>query len=180
MRCKHFMLALVAVAALALLPSSARADNVTFNFTPPSYTGTAGSVVTLMGTLSNGAGAITFTGYQDSLQTGLSLSGATQPFDALVGLSSNQTLGPIALFNVLIAAGTPVGTVFSFAANQFEIFYLDSFGNEIPVAANFQITVVAGGGGGTVPEPTTMILLGTGLAGAALAKRRKRRQGLET
>ncbi len=114
MRYKQFILGLVAVAALALLPTAARADNVSFAFTPSTYTASAGSVVTLFGTFTNGAGAITFSGYSDSLQAGLSLSPngnpGSQPFDALVGLSSNQTLGPIAFFNVLIAAGTPDGT----------------------------------------------------------------------
>ncbi len=173
MRCKHLMLALVAVAALALVPSSARADNVSFAFTPNTYTAAAGSVVTLMGTFQNGAGAITFSGYSASLQAGLSLSGATQPFDALVGLSSNQTLGPVALFNVLIAPGTANGTVFTFAFNQFLIFYDPTTpGSPDEAAANFSIVVRNQAPG--VPEPTTMVLLGTGLAGAALAKRRRR------
>lgn len=176
MRYKQLVMALVALVALALLPTAARADDVTFSFTPSAYNGAAGSVVTLFGTFENGPGAITFTGYLESLQAGLTLFGAVQPFDSIVGLASNQTLGPVARFNVMIAAGTPDGTVFSFAANQFSVFYQPSVGDEVEVAANFSITVQGGGpGGDPIPEPATMVLLGTGLAGVAARLRKRRR-----
>jgi len=81
----------------------------------------------------------------ESLQSGLSLSGAVQPFDALVGLAGNQTLGPIALFNVLIDPSTPDGTVFTFAFNQFTVFYNASNQNPDEAAANFSIVVRNGG-----------------------------------
>jgi hypothetical protein len=180
MRLKHFVLALAAFAALALLPTTTRADNLVFTFTPATYTGAAGSVVTLLGTFQNGTGAITFTGYDATLQTGLSLSPngdpGSQPFDALVGMTSGQTLGPIALFNVLIAPGTPDGTVFTFAGNFFEIFY-DGTQQSDSASSNFQIVVR--NQGQVIPEPATMFLLGTGLVSSALAMRRKRRQGLK-
>src|SRR2546426_10451450 len=107
MRYKNFILGLVAIAALALLPTAARADALSFAFTPNTYTGAAGSVVTLIGTFTNGPGAITFTGYQANLQAGLSLSPngnpASPPFDALGGMPGPSTLRPIALFNLLTA-----------------------------------------------------------------------------
>lgn len=171
MRYKQFILGLVAVAALALLPTAARADAVSFAFTPNTYTASAGSVVTLFGTFTNGPGAITFTGYADSMQAGLSLSGVTQPFDALIGMAGSSTLGPIALFNVLIAPSTPDGTVFTFALNQFTVFYDSSTQNPDEAAANFQIVVR--NGGPNVPEPTSIMLLGTGLAGVAAGLRKR-------
>ena len=175
MRYKNFILGLVAVAALALLPTAARADALSFAFTPSTYTGAAGSVVTLFGTFNNGPGAITFTGYQADLQAGLSLSPngnpGSQPFDALVGMAGSSSLGPIALFNVLIAPGTPDGTVFTFAFNQFTVFYDSSTQNPDEAAANFSIVVR--NGGPNIPEPTSIMLLGTGLAGVAAGLRKR-------
>ena len=180
MRLKHFVLALAAFAALALLPTTTRADNAVFTFTPGAYTGAAGSVVTLLGTFQNGTGAITFTGYDATLQTGLSLSPngdpGSQPFDSIAGLPSGGSLGPVPLFNVLIAPGTPDGTVFSFANNFFEIFY-DGQTQSDSASSNFQIVVR--NQGQVIPEPATMFLLGTGLVSGALAMRRKRRQGIK-
>lgn len=173
MKHKHFILTLAAFAVLTLLPAATRADSLAFNFTPASYTGAAGSVVTLMGTFNNGPGAILFTGYEASIQSGLSLFGAVQPFEALVGMAGNTSLGPIALFNVEIAPGTPAGTVFTFAANQFRVFYMPSTGGESEAAANFQITVTGGGPPPEIPEPASLILLGTGLAGVAASLRKR-------
>ena len=172
MRYKQFILGLVAVAALALLPTAARADNVSFAFTPTTYTASAGSVVTLFGTFTNGPGAITFSGYADSMQAGLSLSGVTQPFDALIGMAGSSTLGPIALFNVLIAPSTPDGTVFTFAFNQFTVFYDPSSPNS-PDEAAATFSIVVRNGGPNVPEPASIMLFGTGLAGVAAGLRKR-------
>jgi PEP-CTERM motif len=172
MRHKNFILGLVAFAALALLPTAARADNLSFSFTPSSYVGQSGGTVTLFGSLTNGAGAITFAGFGDSIDSRLSFSGA-QAFDSIAGMSSNQVLNNVALFTLLIDPTTPDGTVFTLALNQITLFYDPTSGPD-EAAANFSITVR--NQAPQVPEPTTMVLLGTGLLGAAAARRRKRQQ----
>lgn len=175
---KHLVLALAAFGALVLSPMTTKADNLVFNFTPSSYVASAGSTVTLFATLTNGAGAINFAGSSSTLQSGLSLT-ATQPFDNdapfFAPLAGGASLGPIAIFQVLIDPGVANGTVFSFAANQFIITYENSNGGINTVAANFQITVQ--NQTAPVPEPATLLLLGSGLGSAAFARWRKRKNG---
>src|SRR6185503_720157 len=126
---KHVVLTLTALGALMLLPTTTKADNLAFTFTPSGYVASSGSVVTLFATFNNGNGPIDFLGFADNLQAGLSLSGL-QPFDTdpafFTTLASNSSLGPIAIFKVLIDPATPNGTVFSLASNQFVITYLNS------------------------------------------------------
>ena len=171
MKHKNFILGLVALAALALLPTAARADNLSFSFTPANYVGQSGGTVTLIGTLTNGPGAITFNGSSDSIDSRLSFFGA-QGFDSIAGMASNEVLSNVALFTLLIDPSTPDGTVFTLALNQISLFY---GAQDVEVASNFSITVRNQAPPG-VPEPTTMVLLGTGLIGAAAARRRKRQQ----
>ena len=178
MNLNKLVVAFAVLVVLTLAPSAAKADDLNFGFVPTTYTAAAGSIVTLRGTFVNGNGAIAFTGYGANLQGGLSLSPngdlGSQPFDLIPGLASGQTLGPVDLFRVMIAAGTPNGTVFTFAQNSFDIVYQPSAGNEVQLTENFQITVQNAPTG--TPEPATMVLLGTGLTGLWAARKRRRHQ----
>ena len=111
---KHLVLALTAIGYLVFLPTTTKADNLTFTFTPSSYVASAGSTVTLFATFNDGAGEINFLGSLANLQAGLSLSGF-QPFDNdpafFAFVAGGGSLGPIAIFNVIIAPATPNGTV---------------------------------------------------------------------
>jgi hypothetical protein len=93
MRLKHFVVAMVASATFALMPSIARADSLSLVLNPVVYNGQSGGSVTLMGTFTNGAGAILWNGFQlNSSPAGLT-DAAVQPrvyFSG--GLASLQAL----------------------------------------------------------------------------------------
>jgi len=178
MKLKHLILGMAALAVLAIVPSTTRADSLSLVLNPVAYVGQSGGSVTLIGTFTNGAGAITWNGFQlNSSPAGLT-DAAVQPIDySSGGLAGLQVLANVPVFRINIDAGVANGTLFPIGGNSLTVFYIDSTGNESQVDVNFEIQIRNDQPPPGVPEPATIALFGSGLAGLAALKRRRSNKG---
>jgi hypothetical protein len=160
-------------AALALLPLSAHADTFDWSVTGPD--------ASLGGFAVTGSGTLTAT-----------LSGGVWTVDSISGAMGGSSITTLSNFegadNQIFPGDTLLdtnGLGFETAAStQYDIFSFFAPGSTVTLGNNFGEFVSSTGFGGVgtfnlvdtnspVPEPSTFVLLGTGLLGAAGAVRRK-------
>jgi len=160
----------VGLLAIVFCSATAHADSIGITLTQISQSGAAGTIVTFDARLTNLTSSPVFLNGDSATTSTSFLTVDDNPFlnNAPLSLAAGASSGPFALFNVLIAPGTAVGT---YGFNTFSILG-GADGSAFAPTGSAQFAVTAS----PVPEPGTIRLLVTGMLGLG-AWGRLRRHG---